>query len=78
MQLEMGMPVILVDAKGLEADPLWKGQEGMANQLVQVEGVDLVLFMPDNTSRMYYIKESRVVINEAKVEQWREANELHG
>ena len=74
MELVIGMPIVLKDAKGLEQHPLWEGQEGMANALVSVDGKDLVLFMPDNTTRMYYIEESRVAINEDKIEAWLEAN----
>jgi hypothetical protein len=74
MELQIGMPIILKNAKGLEAYPLWHNQEGMANTLVSVDGKDLVLFMPDNSSRMYYIEEDRIVINEAKIDEWRAAN----
>jgi len=74
MQLEIGMPVVLKDVKGLGEYPLWKNQEGMANQLISVDGKDLVLFMPDNSTRMYYIDEARVVVNEEKIDAWREAN----
>ena len=74
MELQVGMPVVLVDVRGLGAYPLWKGQEGMANTLVSVDGVDLVMFYPDNSTRMYYIEESRVVINEDKIDAWIEAN----
>ena len=75
MKLEIGMPIVLEDAKGLGKYPLWKGQEGMCNQLVTVDGKDFVLFMPDNTTRMYYIEEGRVVVNEEKIEAWRASQE---
>lgn len=74
MKMVIGMPIVLKDVKGLEAQPLWKNQEGMCNQLINVEGKDLVLFMPDNSTRMYYIAEDRVVINAEKIEAWKEAN----
>jgi hypothetical protein len=74
LQMEVGMPIVIKDAKGLGKYPLWKGQEGMANQLVSVDGQDLVMFMPDNSTRMYYIERSRVVINAEKIAAWLEAN----
>lgn len=74
MELKIGMPVVLEDAKGLGDQRLWKGQEGMANSLMNVKGVDYVYFMPDNTTRMYAIQERRVKINEDKIEAWLEAN----
>ena len=73
MELQIGMPIILKDAKGLEQYPLWKGQEGMCNQLVNADNQDLVLFMPDNSTRMYYVDESRVAINMDKIEAWEAA-----
>ena len=77
LKLEIGMPVILVDdtGKAMKGLPLFKGQEGMANTLVYVEGQSLVLFMPNNSTRMFYISESRVEIDMDKIEAWREANE---
>lgn len=74
MKLEMGMPIVLKNVKGLDKHPLWHDQKGMANALVSVEGQDLVLFMPDNSTRMYYIEESRVVIDEDRIEAWLDAN----
>lgn len=73
-KLQIGMPVILVNAKGMKKYGLYKGQEGMANQLLNVEGQNLVLFMPDNGTRMFYIKEDRVIVNMDKLEEWQAVN----
>jgi hypothetical protein len=74
IELQLGMPIILIDAKGLEKHPVWKGQEGMANSIINIEGISYVYFMPDNSTRMYVVRESKVKINEEKIEAWLEAN----
>lgn len=74
LELKIGMPIKLVSVKGLSKYPLWKGQQGMANSLVNVEGVDYVYFMPDNTTRIYVIREDKVVIDDERIESWLEAN----
>ena len=74
MDLQIGMPVVLKNVKGLEKYPLWHGQEGMANSIVNVEGVEYVWFMPDNSTKMFVIKSGSVVINAEKIAAWLEAN----
>ena len=69
MMIETGMPVILTDAKGLESYNLFKGQEGIANSVINIEGDDYIYFMPSSQLKMYAIKAERVKIDEDKVKE---------
>jgi len=74
MELQTGMPVVLKNEKGLGKYPLWYGQDGMVNSIVNVDNVEYIYFMPDNGTRIYVIEANRVVINAEKIEAWLEAN----
>ena len=75
MQIEMGMPVILKDATGLGEYNLFKDQCGMANSVMVVEGDEYIYFMPESQLKMYAIKSDRVIIDEDKLEAWKEEEE---
>lgn len=70
MQIEMGMPVILKDDKGLEDYNLYKDQCGMANSVMIIEGEEYIYFMPETQMRMYAILSSRVIIDVTKLAAW--------
>lgn len=73
-QLQMGMPIVLIDAKGLGMYDIEDGQTGMVNSVFVLPEGEIIYFMPDNQMRFYAIKADRVVIDEDKIEAWREAN----
>ena len=62
--IEVGDPVILVNAEGLEEYHLHKDQKGTANSLVNVDGQDLLMFMINEKCKMYWLAENRFVIDE--------------
>ena len=67
MMIETGMPVVLMDAEGLEQYGLVDNQEGMANSVINIEGEDYVYFMPSRQMKMYAIKAVRLVVDEEKL-----------
>ena len=75
MMIEMGMPIILEDAKGLEEHGLYIGQKGMANSVMNIEGMDYIYFMPDSQARMYAMTASRCSIDEERIEAWKKNQE---
>jgi hypothetical protein len=68
-EINTGDPVILVDAKGLEEYCLTQGMKGMANSLVNADGQDLLMFMVSDKARMYWLTESRFVLDEEALKE---------
>ncbi len=64
LEIKIGDPIILDDAKGLGKYGLRRGMKGSANTLVNVDGQDLVAFMSVNDMKIFYIDRSRVVLDE--------------
>ena len=64
--MEVGDPVILKNAQGLEMHNLKAGDIGMCNSIVNIPGCDeaYVYFMPQGTKRNYVIEASRVEVDE--------------
>lgn len=64
--MEIGDPLILKDASGLESHGLKAGDKGMCNSLVDIPGSDesYVYFMPQGTKRNYVIQADRVEVDE--------------
>lgn len=75
MQIEMGMPVILKDATGLEAYNLFKGQCGMVNSVIVIEEEEYIYFMPESQLKIYAIKSTRVEVDVDKLETFNEEEE---
>lgn len=72
MNLELGMPVTLVDSKGLEEYGFTDGMKGMVNSVTSVDGVEYVFFMPSNKMKNFVITGDRLEIDEealAKMKQ---------
>jgi len=58
-EINTGDPIILKDAKGMTRYGMKKGTKGMCNQMVNVAGQDLIMFMPNGTEKMFYMDSSR-------------------
>jgi len=63
LEIKLGNPIILEDARDLEAHFLVADQKGMANQLINADGQDLILFMPNDREKMYYLDAARFVLD---------------
>lgn len=65
MNLETGDPVVLQNAKGLEAFGLQVGDLGWVNSIAVVPGdKTYVFFMPKDDKKSYIIEASRVEVDE--------------
>lgn len=62
-EIQTGNPVILKNAKGMTRYKMKKGMKGMANQVLNVDGTDLIMFMPNGTENMYYMDKKRFVLD---------------
>lgn len=62
-EIQTGNPVILKNAKGMSRYKMKKGMKGMSNQVITVDGKDLIMFMPEGTDNMYYMDKKRFVLD---------------
>jgi len=68
-QINTGDPIILKDAKGLSRHGLKKNMKGMCNQMVVVDNVELIMFMPNGTEKLFYVDASRFVLDEEALKE---------
>jgi hypothetical protein len=64
LEIKIGDPIILDDAKGLGKYGLRRGMKGTANVIVNVDDKDIVGFMGVHNMKIYYIALDRVVLDE--------------
>lgn len=61
--INTGDPIILKNAKGMTRYKMKKGMKGMCNQMLVVDGVELIMFMPNGTESMFYMGAERFVLD---------------
>lgn len=69
MEIEIGSPVILKEAKGLKKHGLFKNMKGVCNSLTTIEDVNYLMFRPDGVDRFYWTEEKRFVLDEERENQ---------
>lgn len=69
MKIQLGDPVILTDAKGFGKYGFRKGIKGTANSLTNVEGKDLIMFMPTFELKTYWMALDRFELDEEALKQ---------
>ena len=74
-QINTGDPIILKDAKGMTRYGMKKNMKGTCNQMVVVDNVELIMFMPNGTDKMYYMDASRFKLD---VEALKALEAAHG
>jgi len=68
MEIEIGSPLVLTDAKGLKKYGLVGGMIGWCNSKAAIEGDGTyVMFQPDQTNKFYWIKEDRLKVDEDRL-----------
>ena len=76
MEINVGDPVILKDAKGLKKYGLHKGMTGTCNAFSVIPGdKDYIHFMPEGAMKVFIVEAKRLILDEEKFLQMKKEEE---